>query len=138
MADKLAASLTIIPSANQGDVISPTFTNDQFRGGEFILRQTAQSSTSSFANANIQGLVPGTTQWYTIGTITPATAATFTKHLTIYPNASTANDSTTLQPSAAPYAINGFLPNTWRVSSTNTAATTSATATFSISANLYA
>ena len=107
---------------------------DQHRGGEFILRQTAAATTVSFANANIQGNVPGTTQWYTIATITPATAATFTKHLTIYPGASTVNDSTALQPAAAPYVINGLLPNRWRIPSTNVS--TSA-ATFSVSANLY-
>ncbi len=135
MADKACVSLIILPSASQADVTSREFVNDQFKGGEFILRQTAAATTVSFANANIQGNVPGTTQWYTIGTIVPATAQIFTKHLTIYPGASTVNDSTALQPAPTGYVINGFLPNRWRVTSTNVS--TSA-ATFSLSANLYA
>ena len=131
---KRVTSLVIIASASQGDVTSPEFLNDQFRGGQFILRQTAQGSTISFANAKIQGNVVGTTQWYTVGTITPATAATFTKRLILYPGASTALNSTTLEPLAAPYAANEFLPAKWRVTSTN--ASTSA-ATFSVSCDLY-
>lgn len=129
------SSLTILESASRGDTTTRDFQTPHYKGAEFILNQTAQASTVSFANAVIQGRIAGTTSYYTIGTMTPATAATFSKRLRIYPGASTALDSTGLQPSAAPYTINEHLPAIWRVKSTN--ASTSA-ATFSLTANLLA
>ena len=133
-AGKRVASIVVLPSESRVDTTSPEFINDQFRGAEFIVRQTAQGSTIAFVSVKVQGKVVGSTQYYTVATITPATSPAFTKRLVLYPGASTANNSTTLEPAAAPYVANEFLPARWRVTSTN--ASTSA-ATFSVSADLY-
>ena len=134
MPEKRVTSLVILPSASRGDTNSVDYTNDQFLGGDFIVDQTVQGSTTAFVSVKIQGKITGTATYYTVGTITPATAATFSKRLRIYPGASTVNDSTALQPSPAPYTLNEFLPPVWRVATTNIS--TSAV-TFSVVANLY-
>lgn len=130
-ADKLVASLVILPSESRGDTTTRDYVNDQFRGGDFFIDQTAQGSTIAFVSAKLQGRVPGTTQYYTLATISPATAAAFTKRLRVYPGASTALNSTGLDPTV----LNDFLPGIWRIASTN--ASTSPT-TFSVSAHLFA
>lgn len=131
MAGKTVTSLVILASEARGDVVGRWIENDQFKGGDFFVKQTAQGSTTAFATVKIQGQVPGTTEAYTVATIAPATAAAFTKRVRIYPGASTALNSTGLDPTV----LNDFLPGIWRVSSTN--ASTSAV-TFSVSAHLFA
>lgn len=127
-------SLTILPSASRADTNSVDYVNKKYIGAEFIVQQTAQGSTTAFVSVKVQGKIPGTTSYYTVGTITPATSATFSKRMKIYPGASTALDSTGLQPAPAPYAVNDYLPAIWRISSTNVS--TSAV-TYSVSVNLY-
>jgi hypothetical protein len=131
MSEKLAGNLVILASESRSDTTSRAIENDQFRGGDFFVRQTAQGSTTAFVSVKLQGQVPGSTEWYTIGTISPATTATFTKRLRVYPGASTALNSTGLDPTV----LNDFLPSIFRVASTNVS--TSAV-TFSVSAHLFA
>lgn len=135
MTAPLVTSLTILESASRSDVTTQDYKTPNYRGAEFIVNQTAQASTTAFPTISIQGRIAGTTSYYTITTMTPATAVPNSKRLRIYPGASTANDSTGLQPSAAPYTINEALPAIWRVKSTNVS--TSA-CTFSLTANLIA
>lgn len=132
MADKRVTSLVIAPSTSRGDFTSSDIVNDQFRGGDFIVDQTAQGSTLAFVSVKLQGRIPGTTKYWTVGTISPATTATFQRRLKVYPGASTALDSTGL---LAGVTVNDFLPAIWRIASTNVS--TSA-CTFSLSAQLYA
>lgn len=138
MAGEQTASALVVKSltASTGDVTGPEMRNDQFRGGDFIVEQTAQGSTLAFVTVKIQGrIAASSTTWYTVGTIDPATTAVFRKRLRIYPGASTANDSTALQPSPAPYTLNEFLPPIWRFTSTNSG---TVSVTWSLTANLYA
>lgn len=135
MSDKAVTSLTILASESRGDTTTRDFQTPHYKGAEFIVNQTAQGSTTAFVSATIQGKIAGTTSYYNIGILSPATSAAFSKRLRIYPGASTALDSTGLQPSAAPYSINEHLPAIWRVKSTNVS--TSAV-TYSITANLLA
>lgn len=132
MADKLVTSLVFLPSTSRGDVTTRDYVNDQFRGGDFIVDQTAQGSTVAFASVKLQGRIPGTTSYWTVGTIAPATSAAFQRRLKIYPGASTALDSTGLVAAAT---VNDFLPSIFRIASTNVS--TSAV-TFSVSAQLFA
>ncbi len=131
MPSKVTVPLTILASTSRGDTTTRDYTFDEFRGADFFVKQTAQASTLASVSVKIQGKVPGTTEYYTLATISPATAATFTKRLRIYPGASTALNSTGLDPTV----LNELLPATWRIASTNVS--TSAV-TFSVSANLYA
>lgn len=131
MAEKPVSHFIVFESASRTDTNSRDIENDQFRGGDFFLRQTAQGSTIAFVSAKIQGKVPGSTEYYTIATISPSTTATFTKRVRIYPGASTALNSTGLDPTV----LNDFLPSIWRVATTNVS--TSAV-TFSVSAHLFA
>lgn len=131
MAEKTVTSLVVLPSEARGDVVGPWITNDQYRGGDFFVKQTAQGSTLAFPTVKIQGQVPGSTEAYTITTITPATTPTWTKRVRVYPGASTALNSTGLDPTV----LNDFLPGVWRVSSTNAS---TGTATFIVSAHLFA
>lgn len=131
MPNTISAPLTILESASRNDTTTRDFTTSDFRGAEFFVKQTAQGSTLAFVSVKVQGRVPGTTEYYTVGTISPATTATFTKRLRIYPGASTALNSTGLDPAVQ----NDFLPPIWRIASTNVS--TSA-CTFSVSANLFA
>ena len=128
---KSASSLVILPSESRGDATGRWIENDQFRGGDFFVRQTAQGSTLAFPTVKIQGQVPGSTEAYTVITITPATAAAFTKRVRLYPGASTSLNSTGLDPTV----LNDFLPGIWRVTSTNTS---TSPVTFSVSAHLFA
>lgn len=130
MAEKIAVGTIIVPSTARADYTGPDQKNDQFRGGDFILRQTAQGSTTAFVTVKIQGRVYGSTEYYNIATITPATAAAFSKRVRIYPGASTAGNSTGLDPAV----LNEFLPPVWRVTSTN-ASTSSVT--WSLTGHLY-
>lgn len=127
----VAESLVILPSTSRGDTTTMDYENNRWRGADFFVKQTAQGSTLAFASVKIQGRVPGTTEYYTLGTISPATAATFTKRLRIYPGASTALNSTGLDPTV----LNDFLPSIWRVASTNVS---TSSVTFSVSAHLFA
>ena len=124
------SSLVIFDSAARADSTGRWYKNDQFRGGDFFVKQTAQGSTTAFVTVKLQGRVPGSTEAYTIATISPSTTAAFTKRLRVYPGASTALNSTGLDPTV----LNDFLPGIWRVTSTN--ASTS-TVTFSVSAHLF-
>lgn len=126
-----ASSLVILPSEARGDVVGRWIENDQFKGGDFFVRQTAQGSTLAFPTVKIQGQVPGSTEAYTVTTILPATAAAFTKRVRIYPGASTGLNSTGLDP----VVLNDFLPGVWRITSTNAS---TGTVTFSVSAHLFA
>ena len=128
---KRAVALTILPSESRADTTSPEFVNDQFKGADFFVDQTVQGSTTAFVSVKVQGKIPGTTKWWTVGTIAPATAATFQRRLRVYPGATTALDST----GVIATAVNESLPSIWRVATTNVS--TSAV-TFSVSANLYA
>lgn len=125
------SSLVIFESLARGDTVGRWIENDQFRGGDFFVKQTAQGSTLAFPTVKIQGRVPGTTEAYTVVTIAPATAAAWTKRCRIYPGASTALNSTGLDPTV----LNDFLPGIWRVTSTNAS---TGTVTFSVSAHLFA
>ncbi len=129
--DRLVTSLVILPSASRADENSRDYVNDQFRGGDFFVQQTAQGSTLAFVSVKLQGKVPGSTEYYTLATISPATSAAFTKRLKIYPGASTVSDSTVLSQAV----VNDFLPGIWRIASTNVSASN---VTYSVSANLYA
>ena len=141
MPEKNVVQLTILPSLARGgataDPLSPDIQNDHFRGAEIILHQTAQSSSQAFPTLTVQGKIPGTTSYYKIGTLAPATAATYTKRLVIYPGRTTALDSTALSTGAITQ-INDFLPPVWRVKSTHAGTSTAATVTYSVTANLYA
>lgn len=129
--DKAVTSLVVMESASRGDAFSQEFVNDSFRGCDLFLRQTAQASTIAFASIKLQGRVPGSTEWYTVAAVSPTTAVPFTKRLRVYPNASTALNSTGLDPAVQ----NDFLPGIWRVASTNVS--TSA-CTFSVSGHFFA
>lgn len=131
MSNGAANSLTLVASESRGDYTSPTFRNDSYKGGDFFVDQTAQGSTTAFVQVKIQGLVPGTTSWYTLATISPATSAAWTKRVRVYPGASTGLNSTGLDPTV----LNEFLPPTYRVTSTNVS--TSAV-TWSCGVNLFA
>lgn len=131
MADKQSVSLTILPSESRTDTTTPDQVNDQFRGGEFFVDQTAQGSTDAFVSVKLQGKIPGTTKYWTVGTISPATAATFQRRLRVYPGASTVSDTTGIVTTV----VNDSLPPVWRIATTNVS--TSAV-TFSVSANLFA
>ena len=130
--DKAVASLTILPSEARQDAFSQEFVNDQFRGGDFFIRQTGGASTASFVSVKLQGKVPGSTEWYTVATVAPATSTAFTKRLRVYPGASTALNSTGLDPTVQ----NDFLPGIWRIASTNVG--TTGTVTWACSAHLFA
>ena len=132
MSDKRAVPLTILASASRTDTTTQDYVNDQFKGGDFIVDQTVQGSTIAFVSVKLQGRIPGTTAYWTVGTISPATTATFRRRLKVYPGATTAIDSTGL---VATVTVNDFLPAVWRIATTNVS--TSAV-TYSISANLYA
>lgn len=123
-------ALTILPSESRADTTTQDYANDQFKGIELYVDQTAQGSTTAFVSVKLQGRIPGTTKYYTVGTISPATAATFQRRLRVYPGATTALDST----GVVATSVNEYLPAIWRVATTNVS--TSAV-TFSVSANLY-
>lgn len=130
-ADKVVGNLVIAESAARNDSTGRWIENDQFRGGDFFVRQTAQASTTAFVQVKIQGRVPGSTEAYNIATIAPATTATWTKRVRVYPSASTALNSTGLDPTV----LNEFLPSEFRFTSTNAG---TGTVTFSVSAHLFA
>src|SRR3990167_6904078 len=115
MSDKRSVPLVIAPSTSRGDFTTQDYHNDQFRGGDFIVDQTAQASTLAFVSVKLQGRIPGTTKYWTVGTISPATTATFNRRLKVYPGATTGLDSTGL---VAAVTVNDFLPSVWRVAST--------------------
>lgn len=124
-------SLVILPSLSRADTTDRDYVNDSFRGADFFVNQTAQGSTIAFVSVKLQGRVTGTTEYYTVTTISPATTATWTKRVRVYPGATTALNSTGLDPTV----LNDFLPGIWRIASTNVS--TSAV-TFSVSAHLFA
>lgn len=133
MADKRATSLLILPSASRDDTNTQDFKNDQFVGGDFFVDQTVQGSTLAFVSVKLQSKIPGTTKYWTVGTVSPSTTATFQKVLSVSPGNSTFLEGETTGITGT--LINGYLPGIWRISSTNIS--TSAV-TFSVSANLYA
>ena len=130
MPDKFAVPLTIVASESRADFTGPDLKNDQFRGGDFFVEQTAQGSTTAFVTVKIQGKVPGSTTYYTLATVSPSTTVTWSKRVRIYPAASTALNSTGLDPTV----LNEFLPTIYRVTSTN-ASTSSVT--WACSASLF-
>ena len=123
-------ALVILPSTSRGDTTTRDYVNDSYSAAEIFVDQTAQASTVAFVSVKLQGRVLGTTQYYTVGTISPATAATFTRRLRVGPLATTALDSTALVTTT----VNEPLPPVWRIASTNVS---TAAVTFSVSANLY-
>lgn len=133
MAPPVVTGTVLVPSAARADYTGPDIPNTKYIGADIIVNQTAQATTDAFVTVKVQGKIPGTTSYYTVATITPATSASFSKRLKIWPGASTALDSTGLQPSPAPYAVNDYLPSVLRITSTNAATTV----TFSVSANFY-
>ena len=123
-------SLVILPSTSRGDTTTRDHVNDQYTAADFIVDQTAQGSTVAFVSVALQGRVLGTTKYYTVGTISPATAATFTRRLKVGPQATTALDSTALVTTT----VNEALPPVWRIASTNVS---TGTVTYSVTANFY-
>ena len=81
----MSVALTILPSESRTDTTTRDFTNDPFRGADFYVDQTVQGSTLAFVSVKLQGKIPGTTKYWTVGTIAPATAGTFQRRLRVYP-----------------------------------------------------
>mgnify|MGYP001610871309 CR=1 FL=1 len=104
--------------------------NDAFRAADFFVDQTAAASTLGFVTVKVQGRVPGTTKYYTITTISPATTSTWQKRVRLDPDASTTLYSAGLVPTV----LHEPLPAIWRVASTNAS---TGTVSYSVSANLY-
>lgn len=128
-----AASLVILPSLSRADTNSQDFLNSRFRGCEIMVNQTAQASTLGFIRVRLQGRVPGTTQYYNVGTVNPATTVAWVRRLRVYPGATTALDSTGIG-AGVQATVNEFLPGIWRITSTGVGV---GAVTFSVTANLF-
>lgn len=126
----LVESFVILPSESRGDTTTRDYETPRFSAADIFVRQTAQGSTTAFVSVKLQGRVPGSTEYYTVATVSPSTTAAFTRRLRVRAGGSTALDSTALTTTT----VNEALPAIWRIASTNVS--TSAV-TYSVSANLY-
>ena len=112
-------TLTILPSASRAvRTVSDDVKNPHAIGGHFVFRVTVNNSTVVSPRFIVEGRVPGTTKYYTIGTVGTATGSTANgiRRLFISPGLSTEDQPFTGEEEV----VSQPLPYIYRVSSTAT------------------
>lgn len=105
----------VAPSAARGDFTGNDQVNPGYKGGHFLFRSVAGAgSTAAFPTWKIQGRVVGTTNYFTLATVTPTTLSTQQRWVALYPGLSTSGNG-----ADADFIVNNTLPHIWRITSTN-------------------